>query len=247
VSGSPESSTPVKEPLDTVSDPAQIANLLKRMKEHRALLTVTVPGDTDVYLSAVLDVDPSEGFCRLDELVPPEGNSALARAGRFNAYAQCQGIDISFHGTVHQTGEDADGLFYRIALPAQVHYRQRRAYYRARINRGQTIPIILPAKDGSELHGRLHDISVGGLGGEFENYTGPLLDPGETVADCRLLLVERPLNLTLEVRFASLDETRRLLRLGARFLDLPRPEQKLVEQFVAAVDREWRRRRRREE
>jgi c-di-GMP-binding flagellar brake protein YcgR len=228
---------------ERITDPARIAQLLKRLKDSRALLSVTVPAVTDVYLSAVLGVDAAGGSFELDELAPPDGHPALLAAGRLNAFAQCSGVDLSFTAALRSVERDSNGNFYRLAFPAVLFYRQRREHYRVRVARGQPVPLVIGLDEQHAVEGLLHDISAGGLGGEFERYQGPALVLGQVLPDCELRLHDHPpLHLSLEVRFVSADEPLHRLRLGARFLELGRQERKLIEQFVASLDREWRRR-----
>jgi c-di-GMP-binding flagellar brake protein YcgR len=239
--------TPIDDPnysteLTRVTDPAQIANLIKRIKDNRALLNVTVRGEPKAFLSAVLDVNPTEGYLLLDELVPKGGHEALLRERRLDIYAQTSGVDISFAGVLLEARVESDGALYRLALPEVLYYRQRREYYRVRVSRGQHIPFVIRDTEGNEIEGSLHDISAGGLGSEFLRATGLSLEQGQVLTDCMLrLLNDMTLNVSVEVRFVSEDAHARTLRLGGRFVDLPAHERKLIEHFVATLDREWRR------
>jgi c-di-GMP-binding flagellar brake protein YcgR len=227
---------------ERITDPARIAQLLKRIHDNRTLLSVSIPRVKAAYLTAVLKVDAAGATFELDELSPADGRLALLSAGRLTAYAQCSGVDISFTAALRASEHDADGNFYRFAFPSFVLYRQRREHYRVRIGHGHPIPIRLATDDRPPCEGTLHDISAGGLGGEFDRYRGPALALGQVLSDCELRLdEEHVLRISLEVRFVTADDRARRLRLGARFVELPRPEQKLIEHFVAALDREWRR------
>jgi c-di-GMP-binding flagellar brake protein YcgR len=228
---------------ERVTDPARIAQLLKRIKDNRALLSVTVPGVTDVYLSAILNVDPVAGHFELDELAPADGHLALLAAKRLNAFAQCSGVDLSFTASLQEVNRDGDGNFYRITFPAVLFYRQRREHYRVRVGRSQTVPLLISLDRDRAIEGLLHDISAGGLGSEFERYRWPALALGQVLPDCELRLHDHPaVRVSLEVRFVAADDAAHRVRLGARFVDVGRHEQKLIEQFVASLDREWRRR-----
>lgn len=228
---------------ERITDPARIAQLLKRIKDSRALLSVTVPAVTDVFLSAILHVDPAGGYFELDELAPADGHLALVAAARLNAFAQCSGVDLSFTAVLQSVERDSNGNFYRVAFPSVLYYRQRREHYRVRVSRGQTVPLLISLAEDHAIEGLLHDISAGGLGGEFQRYQGPALALGQVLPDCELRLHGHlPVRISLEVRFVSADEPLHRVRLGARFVDIGRHEQKLIEQFVASLDREWRRR-----
>jgi c-di-GMP-binding flagellar brake protein YcgR len=225
-----------------VTDASQIANLLKRIKDGRSLLTVTVRGEPDPYLSAVLEVNPQERYFLLDELVPAAGHQALMRQRRANIHTQSGGVEISFNCAVGDAGIETKGAFYRMAFPDVVLYRQRRAHFRARIARAQTVPVLVTDGDGGKADGLVRDISAGGIGAEMTGIHGMELTPGQIYRDVLVrLFVDLSLNLNVELRFRSQDERTGNVRIGGRLIDIGRAEQKLIEQFVASLDREWRR------
>jgi c-di-GMP-binding flagellar brake protein YcgR len=225
-----------------VTDPSQIANLLKRIKDGRSLLTVTVRGEPDSCLSAILDVHPHERHFLLDELVPPEGHHALMRQRRANIHTQSGGVEISFNCAVEDAGIETKGAFYRMTFPDVVLYRQRREYFRARVARAQDVPLLLTDGDGGKADGLVRDISAGGIGAEITSVRNIDLLPGQIFKDVLVrLFVDLSLNLTVELRFRSQDDRTGNLRVGGRLIDVGRAEQKLIEQFVASLDREWRR------
>jgi c-di-GMP-binding flagellar brake protein YcgR len=227
---------------ERITDPARIAQLIKRIKDTHKLLTVTVPRARVSYLSAVLDVDFNGATFTLDELTPADGHLAVVAAGRLSAYVQCDGVDISFSASVARAEHDTDGNFYRLTLPEFVFYRQRREHYRVRIGHGHPIPLSIGPDPVARMQGVLHDISAGGLGGEFQRYRGPDLVLGQVLPGCELRIDDRHvIQLNLEVRYVQVDGLGGRLRLGARYLDLCRPEQKLIDQLVASLDRDWRR------
>jgi c-di-GMP-binding flagellar brake protein YcgR len=233
---SPESS------LTRVTDSQQIYHLVRRVQEGRSLLNVTVRGQSKSYLSAVLDVNAVEGYLLLDELTPVEGHEALLRVGRLNVYTQCQGVDVSFNSEVQHSGIEGGGALYRVAMPEVVYYSQRREDYRVRINLGRAIPLVYLDDAGRGFEGVLHDISAGGLSADLLKLKDVAIKPGQVLSNCLIKqIADHPLNVSIEIRFVAHGDNGHGLRVGSRFLDLPGPEQRAIRQFVATLDREWRR------
>ena len=127
--------------------------------------------------------------------------------------------------------------FYRIALPARVQYHQRRAFYRVRIGMGLAIPVLIGGGDLPLWQGRLHDLSVGGIGARLER--DARFSVGDTLSSC---VIQFPrgtaVSSGLEIRFSKLDENYKQLHIGGRFIDLNSQQRKLIERSVAELERE---------
>jgi c-di-GMP-binding flagellar brake protein YcgR len=222
-----------------ITDPVQIAGILRRLQDAHALLRVSLPGGNDTWLSAILEVQPAKTSLTIDELSPRDGNSALQRTGRVVITAQIQGVDISFATDVLETGSSDGLLFHRIALPPGLRYWQRRASFRAQVGAAMQVGVSLRHPDGLVLNGELADISAGGIGTRFKDSKGvvPLL--GEVWKECHILLPQaQEILCAVEVRYVGQDPRTGRLRLGGRFVEITRSQLKAVETFVAHLERE---------
>lgn len=230
--------------IEKITNAGYIASLLKRVQESRALLSVTVAGSDEIYNSAVIAVDPAEHYLLLDELNPPDGHARFLQSGRLHAHTRMQGVDVSFAGTLLEARDDKGIAMYKIALPAVVNYRQRRASFRAHVGAGLAVPVALSDADTERLDGVLCDISAGGIGARVKDKASTHLAQGGTFSDCHITLPHgETVHCALEVRFVAADANHRTLRFGGRFVDLDRMQAKLVEQFIAALEREHMRKR----
>lgn len=235
----PEAVSSMHEENEVITLPAHIAGVLKRLQEAHALLRITIPGENQAYLSAMLEVHPVDGYLLLDELNPAEGNAALQRARRIGVSAQLQGVDIRFTTDLIDTGSSAQIAYHRLAMPQTMHYQQRRTSYRARISLARVIPVMLTREDGVVLEGQLYDISVGGIGTRHKQGKTDDVQQGAVWKECFIRLDgEHEIRSAIEVRFVGEDQRSHLLRVGGRFLDLTRPQIKIVENFVAALERD---------
>lgn len=231
--------------LEHLTAPEQIVSLLKRVKDDHSLLTVTIPGSKERYSSAILAVRHKDGYIVLDELTPRTGHSQLLQAQKVYIHAKVNGIDLNFASTVTSVGQDAGIAFYHVALPAKAIYRQRRSSYRIFIERGQSIPVTLVINNSRVIEGQLSDISVGGMAVHFAVAIGSDLQlatnllPGDIVSACTIYFDSRSkVSSQFEVRYVRNDRDRRLVRVGGRFLKLDRLQEKTIQNFVAAQERQ---------
>ena len=247
MAGHLEAVSSMHEENELITLPAQIAGVLKRLQEAHVLLRITIPGENQAYLSALLEVHPVDGYLLLDELNPPEGNAALQRARRLGVSAQLQGVDISFTTELLDAGSSAQIAFYRLAMPRGMRYQQRRTSYRARINLARQIPVLLAREDGVTLEGQLYDISMGGIGTRHKPGKTNEVQQGEVWSECIIQLDgKQEIRSAIEVCFIGEDSRSRQMRMGGKFLKLARPQIKIIENFVAALERDWLKKLRRE-
>lgn len=230
---------------ETVTDTMQIAALLRKVKDSRTLIQVTLPGHGTEYNSALLDLHPEQGYLLLDELTPAEGHLSIAAHGKLTISIRLRGVDLRFTGIVQEIGGQAGIAFYRVEFPQRLHYRQRRDYYRVKLGRGLLIPFNIARTDGKPYEGRLDDISLGGIGAELKQQTP--FDRGDLLPTCEIQLPGGDkIDCEIEVRYISKDEQHKKFHLGARFVKLDRARQHTLQRFVADTERELLRRKAKE-
>lgn len=232
-------------PLEKITDPARIANILKRLHQERALLTISLPGSQHLYTSALLKVDTEQGYLLLDELNPRIGHTQFMVAKKALVRARLSGVEVDFSTVLQGVGGESGIAFYQTSLPTLLKYQQRRAYYRVHVGAGHTVPVSIVRREGEAFQGELWDISAGGAGLRLSTtiHLPQPLTQGEILAGCQIHLnADTHISSGLEVRFLSHDEQHKVVRLGGRFVGLDKPQQKKVEQFIAGVDRELRKR-----
>jgi len=242
----PNSASSVTTEPQQVTLPMQIAGILRRLQDAHALVHVSLPGDNESWLSAILEIHPSQGYLVLDELTPRDGNALMRDAQRVIVSAQVQGVDVSFASRMVEAGFSDGMALYRVAIPDNVRYWQRRHSHRARVSASSLIPVTLEHNEGFVLKGELYDISAGGIGTRHRDKREvvPLL--GDIWPKCSIVLPgHENIAFALEIRYVGEETRGNLLRLGGRFVDITRPRLKAVEGFVAHLEREHLRRMRR--
>lgn len=224
---------------EKISQPAQIASLLRRVHEERALLTITLSGSDDQYKSVVLEVNLAKGYVLLDELHPPEGHGRFLAAKKFHAHTRLKGVDISFGGILQESTQEGGMALYQVALPTLILYRQRRTSYRVHVGAGLVIPVTLDDEKLRHLQGILCDISTGGIGLRLKADPSLAIDNGAIFSACEIQLPgNERIHSGLELRFVSPVDQRNMVRFGGRFVRLEPSDQKLVEHFVVSLERE---------
>lgn len=222
---------------ERIANPAQVVALLRRASEGRELLTVVLPDASRPYNSAILEVDSNQGYLLLDELNPVDGHQRLAAGSQLRASCRIRGVELSFGTTVREIGGESGVAYYRVAMPNELHYQQRREHYRVEVGRGLVIPVYLFLDSDGKVEGQLCDLSAGGLRLRLET-TSPV-KRGQRIDRCTIPLAKGDeLSAALEVRYARFEDNAKWLRIGARFLDLSRAQRNRIRRFVAQVERE---------
>ena len=237
----PQQSHDYRSEGENVTDPMQIAALLKKVKDSRTLIQVTLPGQDTEYNSALLDIHPEQGYLLLDELTPAEGHQSITTQSKLTATIRLRGVDMRFTGTVQEIGGQAGIAFYRVAFPQSLYYRQRRSFYRVKLGMGLLIPFNIARADGKPYEGRLDDISLGGIGAELKQLTP--FNQGDLLPACAIQLPNgEKIECEIEVRYISKDEQHKRFHLGACFVNLDRTRKHTLQRFVAEAERELMRR-----
>lgn len=219
-----------------LTSPAQIAGLLKRLHEEHSLLSCSFPNDPQIFNSALLGVDTDAGSFTLDELNPQAGHKRLKPGSQLRVEGSLQGVDTRFLVQVEEILL-ADGIhYYRCPLPDYVLYLQRREFHRVPVR--LTLQAALSFGAAGRTKARLLDLSAGGVGGVVIG--GEPLVQGSVVPCTIQLPGQRPLKVTVEVRFVGLDE-RGQQRFGAMFKDISPQDRRRIARTVMDLERELRR------
>ncbi|MBI2382568.1 MAG: flagellar brake protein [Gammaproteobacteria bacterium] len=219
-----------------VSNPAQIAYLLARLRAGHSLLNVRPAGSGETYSSMLLDIDAGRhGWITLDQLYPPAGHRLVQPGTLLRISGRVDGVDAYWHGRVDRIEQAERGAVYRTTWPSVMEYRERRAVFRIAVPPGVHIPPSVFRTNDDIFKAQLLDLSTLGLG-------ALAIDPCSlSVGDqlrCTLVLPdEKHLSVNLQVR--SVRSTHSRLRFGALFLDPTTEQQQVIGRTVAALQRHW--------
>ena len=226
---------------EKITHAPQIANLLRRVKDQKVLLSVHVPGHEGVFNSLLLDVNPERNLILLDELNPRGGHELACQVQQLRVRCQCQGIELGF--TCHiEVGQSQRGIsFYRASLPGEISYLQRRSSFRVRVGMSLAVPLHLPVEGTEVIDGELTDLSMGGLGANINTHLKFSL--GQIISSCSLELPKgESLQAEIEIRFVRQDTQRNMQHIGAAFRNMPPQNQQILRRLVTQLEREMLRR-----
>lgn len=224
--------------IQRISKAMQIVRYLRRLKEGHCLLNVSFPGSDESYNTAILAIHPSRDTLVLDELNAHEGHQRLLQLGKFRVSARLNGIEYRFASALRRVERQGGLALYRVSLPPLMLYIQRREFYRVPVDGGTGIRVNLPLLNESRLRGALCDLSQTGLGARFDGQHD--LKQGQVLPICSIVLPQGdPIRTQLEIRFARVEGQRNLLRLGGRFVNLKREQQRELARLVARLQRSY--------
>ena len=220
----------------------QICQVLRRLQEQRALLTVHIGTVPTSYTSAILEVVREEKYLVLDELIPREGHLQLQHTKQLQIRGILDGIEVRFASNVTQISTQNGLPFYKVPFPSQLDYPQRRQVHRVPIPLHTGLPITLLMPDERMVSGELRDISPEGLGIRVRTGAIDIQRDHDTVVICQLAFGGES-EFVADIQLCHIDPPvrGRVPRVGARFVDLPPSQARRVAQFCAELAREQRR------
>jgi len=238
---------------ERVTDQKRIAAIMMGLKTERSILAVTVPQFGGHFLSAILKVDQGKSAIWLDELTPHDGHDAVLKAAQVHVNASLRGVGIHFKSILEEAGEQNGVAWYRCAFPQLVHYMQRRSWYRVTVGSSHVVPLHIELADQATaeneagatiadsmshpLRGRLHDISLGGIGMWLPRDTE--LEEGRLLEQCVVDIPgDAPLVCRLEIRHVRLEPVAQMVRAGGRFLEIGSQQRRVIEHFQMVLERE---------
>ncbi|MFQ5643461.1 MAG: flagellar brake protein [Thiogranum sp.] len=222
------------------TDRKKIVAILHRLKADHELLGVTVPGCGDGSNTAILGIREKQGCFFLDELNSRTAHEAFLNSRKARVDCRLQGTELSF--TVHLLkASTANGIaLYELALPKTVMRLQRRESFRLRLSPALSIPVTLAHFEGETVNGEALDLSAGGVGVFL--HTRNIPSRGQILHSLSISMPRsRPFRADIEVRFAQLEQSHHMLRVGGRFVDLNPAQERQIAQFLAEQQRKLRR------
>jgi c-di-GMP-binding flagellar brake protein YcgR len=227
---------------ETISFPVRIAAILQPLLQNHTLLNISIAGREEKFSSAFLQIDDDHEFIILDELVPRSINQSITPFTELFIRGQIAGISLSFKTTILDIGTDKEAVFYKVAFPNTIDYRQRRKAFRVPVGVAHSYGVKLILSPGQTLEGELHDISVSGMCVRLPKKTSIPTQWQEKVA-CELQLPNgKPLKTQFSVCREAQDTHGRNVLLGGLFLHLEKTQERIIEKFVVELQRKARRR-----
>lgn len=223
---------------------ASIFAILRSLQKHRSPLSITFRGHgNQVYTSILLKVDLKEGYFLLDELAPISGHKRAMSASPFTITANDRGVQVVFGGNkVIGAGKNDGAAIYKVSLPGQLLYKQRRDAFRAHMAIADRVDVKLVSYERQKpLIGQIRDISSTGCKVEFPYLVNPAFEELEVFDEISFDLPESEFESTVlcaaEARHAVFDEKKQSTECGFRFISPDGRNQREIDRFVSYLQR----------
>jgi len=227
-----------------IRSPAQIAQILGAIAEHREIVTAYFDRGRQFVLTAIVEVDIPGQRLVIDPGADAAANMRLLESDRVVLVTAHERVKVQF--SVREVRAiDHDGRpALSIALPSEVLKLQRREYFRLRASVSEPVRLRLPVGDAADmLEVQALDVSIGGLsafvalpadrtriGTRFPG-AGVQIGTGSTFD------VELELSNLNSVRLRNgTDAT----RAGFRFVAIAESVQQQIQRYLLRIERERR-------
>ncbi|MDT8404498.1 flagellar brake protein [Sulfuriflexus sp.] len=225
--------------IERITQPEIITGYLSRLLRGHILLGISIPGSSRSYNSIIIDIDGDRQTMLLDALHPESGHEAVMKLREFAVTAHHDGIRLGFKGYIKELVNDAGKPAYLVGYPAALIYHQQRAAYRAAVSMGDQVGIKIRSADNKTVPGLITDISLGGLGLQFEQKHALPFSNGMLLPSCQFSTPGKPeFECALEVRNIRQDDNNRFVQVGTRFIKLDKQEERQIQRFVVQLERE---------
>jgi c-di-GMP-binding flagellar brake protein YcgR len=224
---------------EIISDHARIISVIGRLYQGRVALTITLPDSKIRSKSMILDLDQDSGRFLLNKLQPDSAHDKFLESKIFYAFGQIKGVEIRFSSRLIDVLTEGEDTYYKITIPDKIDYHQRRAFHRVSLSHLDTIPVTLILENGTSLEGQMDDISAGGLSILFPNDLPASLQYGKIIKQCVFRIPDGDqIECEVQLRFINHHHGTSLPKIGAQFVNIEKPVQKLIQRFVMVMDRQ---------
>ncbi|MGB1800059.1 MAG: flagellar brake protein [Gammaproteobacteria bacterium] len=221
--------------LTTADD---IQHLFKQINSKHSLLSILLDNSDEYYGSTIIEINNEKNYLVIDELYPIEGHKKIEVSSRLLINTQYKGAFVNFTGIVEAIGENDKAAYYKIAMPAEVEYHQRRNTYRIATSVSETIPVTLVNEDDIMIKGELRDISHGGLCIRINALSHLSLASDDYIPTC-LIHVESGQKILTSVNVCHVEKINETgsLRIGAEFANISKIDRRELEHLIAKLER----------
>jgi len=232
--------------MENITDNVRITGLLKRLLEQRALLTVSIDGQSQQFTSAIFKISANNSVFYLDGFKPGYEHLLLKTNPCINIRAQLDGIRIAFDAGIADIGEQEGLPYYKLNIPKNLEYYQRRASVRVALGAAQPLPVSLKSAEGGVLEGTIADLSLGGLRIRFAKNIPEHIQPGQHFR-CRFSLPpdnKQAFSSELVVRGVKRrDNKTKAVFIGGQFTDTAKRDEHQIQRAVMFLQRTLQQRR----
>lgn len=225
-----------------LSDPAQIVSLLRRLQNTHALISMGCDLGEFTKYTVIIDLQQEHAAFLVDAITDAPWHMQLVQGTRMHLSGRLDGIKIECDTAFDALITDNSAPLYRLKLPAQLLYRQRRRHYRARLAMEKPLPISLPLSVKHQITGHVVDISASGICSRVDFSAASALAIAQAIHRAHISLPGKQ-TITCDLALRSLRHfpEKGYTLIGSEFLHISPVQQQHVERLVAQLDRSHRR------
>ncbi len=226
-----------------VTLPSHILGILRRLQTNHALVSIQHGGDACFYPTIILDIQSDEHTLLIDATENADWHSQLSAGAVFHMLGRLSGIKIQCEVTFKELIRESISSSYRVMMPQQLLYKQRRRHFRAVIENNTSLSINLPLSMKQHIKGQVVDISVSGICTRVDFSEAASLASEQAIRHARIALPDKQM-LTCDLTLRSIRHypEKGFSLLGGEFNQIQPQQQHHIERLVAALDRDQRRR-----
>ena len=215
-----------------------INHLLKKIFLKHSLLTITIGSSDECYGSTILEVNNDDKYLVIDELHPEKGHAKIKVGTSISFNASHAGASVYFIGTVEAIGENTKAAYYKIGMPEEIQYHQRRNTYRITTSINEPVAVNLVNENEVLIKAELRDISHGGVCLRVNAASHISISSGDVMPTCLIQVnEERKILSSLNICHVEVIKETGSLRIGAEFLNMSNLDQRELEHFIASLER----------
>jgi len=219
-----------------------MVSLLRRLQAARALISLKIDKDSTVYNSIVIDANCENDELFLDEVSSKSGHKKIKKGTLINVDGRLQGVRMQFRSSVLEIETGNSIAMYRLALPQNITYSQRRRHFRAHVNYEQKLAISLPIPMKQRIVGDIIDLSASGFCSRLDYTDAISLQEEQAIYAATINLPnQNQITCDIEVRSVRQYADKGYTLIGSKFTEIQPNQQTHLERIVAMLDRNQRR------
>ncbi len=226
----------------TISYQPHMVNLLHRLQTTRSIVKVKIGKDSAEYNSIILEASYEKNELLLDELNSQSAHKKIKKGTLIHVDGRLQGVRMQFQAKVLGIENDNSFAAYRLALPKNMLYQQRRRHYRASVNGDQKLAISIPVPLKHHVIGDIVDISASGFCSKLDYSDSINFSAEQAIYSATINLPGRnEITCDIEVRSVRSYPEKGYALIGSQFIEIQPNQQTHLERIVAMLDRNQRR------
>jgi c-di-GMP-binding flagellar brake protein YcgR len=212
--------------------------LLKKVFSKHSLLSITIGSSDEYYGSTIIEINNDENYLVIDELYPTEGHNQIEIGSQLNFSTQYSGAFVNFTSNIEAIGKNEKAAYYKIGMPKEVEYHQRRNTYRIATSINNPIAVNLVNEEEILIKAELRDVSHGGLCLRINSLPHIEIKKRDYIPTC-LIQVDnsRKILTSLNICHVETIEETGSLRIGAEFSQISKIDRRELEHLIASLER----------